>query len=144
MVALDYSYKVIKRECIKYGLPTYSCKISQSICLNTISKALNNLQYKEEWKSWKFVNSITGHRFLFDGYFQDIGLIVEFHGYQHYVFPSVYIKYERDYLAQRERDRIKKEMIDNDPTLKYFLITEEEPFDDVMYITGKLKGAGII
>lgn len=144
MLGLGHSAKIIKRECKRHGLKTFSRNIYQSACIETISKALYNLFYIQEWHTHKFKNPKTGFRFKFDGYFPELGLVVEFHGHQHYIFPNIYLKTEEEYLALRERDRIKQEMIKQDPNLTYFFVTEDEPFDNIDYIKGKLAGAGII
>jgi len=141
---LGYGHTVIKRECLRHQLPIFIRNIKQNICLKLISNILNNLNYISEWISDKFKNPKTGFHFKFDGYFPDIGLVVEFYGYQHYTFPNFYLKNEQDYLNLIERDRVKKEMIENDPDLKYFEIREDEPYADISYIKGKLIGAGIL
>lgn len=78
----------------------------------------------------RFVNPPTGHRFRFDGYFPDVGLIVEFHGHQHYTFPNAFMRdeiYLPVYEALRERDWIKKALIEAAQDLTYFEVTEEDP-----------------
>lgn len=142
---LGHNFNVIKRECLRHGLPTFHRCIRQAICMNAVSEALGGLPYVEEWKSWDFVNPLSGHRFRFDGYFPDVGLIVEFQGYQHYVFPNAYMpdeSYLPVYEALLERDRIKKSLIDASPNLIYFEVREEEPYIDVMYLKGRLKQLG--
>jgi len=110
-------------------------------------KLWGGLPYEEEWKSWRFVNPLTGHRFRFDGYFPDMCLIVEFQGYQHYTFPNAFMV-DESYLPEwdklRERDRVKRELITNAPDLIYFEVLEEEPYDNVDYLRGRLVGLGVI
>ena len=84
--------------------------------------------------------------FRFDGYFPDFGLIVEFHGHQHYIFPNAYMineSYLPDYIALRERDRIKRELINASPDLLYLEVLEDEPYTDVSYLRGRLAALGI-
>lgn len=100
--------------------------------------------YEQEWSPRRFTNPATGHRFRFDGYFPSHNLVVEFHGYQHYVFPSVYIKDEALYFALQERDRLKENLIQADPTLRYFLIREDEPYADPEYLRGRLLDEGYL
>lgn len=102
------------------------------------------MKYKEEWQSIRFVNPKTGFRFKFDDYFEEIGLIVEFHGHQHYTFPNAFIPYETKYFAGQERDRIKESMVRNSPDLKFIKILEYEPFDDPNYVKAKLIFEGIL
>ena len=92
----------------------------------------------------KFKNPKSGRRFRFDGYFSEIGLIVEFHGHQHYTFPNIYTKTEQNYLDLRERDRIKEEMIRNTPGLIYIKILEDEPFNNLEYIRERLIEIGVL
>jgi predicted transcriptional regulator len=144
MVGLKKDYKVIKRECLRHDLETFTHGIRQTICLDAISKTLGSATFEQEWKSWRFVNPLSGHRFRFDGYFPSHDLVVEFHGWQHWVFPSVYIKKEELFFALQERDRIKENLIHSDPTLRYFLVREDEPYADLEYLRGRLIDEGIL
>ncbi len=144
MVGLKKDYKVVKRECTRHGLETFSHSIRQTICLDAVSKALGGVPFEQEWKSWRFVNPPSGHRFRFDGYFPSHNLIVEFHGWQHWVYPSVYIKREELFFALQERDRIKENLIQSDPVLRYFLVREDEPYADPEYIRGRLIDEGYL
>lgn len=144
MVGLSKDYKVIRRECLRHGLPTFTHGIRQTLCLEAIAKALGSVSYKQEWESVKFVNPPTGHRFRFDGYFPSHDLIVEFHGYQHWVFPSVYIQRDELFFALQERDRIKENMIQADPVLRYFVVREDELYADAEYLRGRLIDEGVL
>jgi len=141
---LGYSYKVVKRECQRHNLKTFTRSIRQASCLNVVAKVLNDLFYIPEWQSTKFKNPKTGYRFKFDGYFPEIGLVVEFHGHQHYIYPNIYHKTEEEYLIQRERDKVKEEMVRANPNLKFFKVQEDEPFDNGDYIRGRLVESGIL
>lgn len=143
MVGLQRDYKVIKRECERHGLKTFTHLIRQTICLDAISKALGSSPYEQEWRSRKFMTP-KGNFYRFDGYFPLFDLIVEFHGWQHWVFPSVYIKKEELYFALQERDRAKENLIHSDPTLRYFLVREDEPYADPEYLRGRLIDEGIL
>jgi hypothetical protein len=143
MVGLGHVYSVVKRECDRLGIPTHTWLVRQSLCLEAISKALGGELYAEEWTSRKFLNPATGHRFRYDGYFPSHSLVCEFHGYQHWVFPSVYIQKEELYFALQERDRIKENLIHSDPTLRYFLVREDEPYADPEYLRGRLIDEGV-
>jgi len=142
---LDCCYTIVKRECRRLGLSTAHGCVSQGVCLETVSEALGGLPYKEEWVADRFRNPKTGWRFRFDGYFPDVGLVVEFMGHQHWTFPNAFMDegHEEVYLAMRERDRIKREMIEGAEGLVYLEIREDEPFEDVMYLRGRLVGIGV-
>ena len=146
IVRLGYGYPVIKRECERHGLPMFHRHISQDLCMETVGQAIGGIPYESEWKSWRFTNPLTGHRFRFDGYFPGVGLVVEFHGHQHYIFPSFCLKegYEREYEALRERDRVKRELITAAPDLTYFEVLEDEPYTSVDYLRGRLVEMGIL
>jgi ribosomal protein S27E len=143
MVGLRRDYKVIKRECERHGLSTFNRGIRQTLCLEAVSKALGGARYEQEWEARRFVNPSSGRRFRFDGYFQELNLIVEFHGHQHYVFPSFYIRDEKLYCELQERDRIKENMILADPVLRYLVLREDEPYTDVPYIRRLAEQLGI-
>lgn len=140
MVGLGHSYSVIKRECDRNDLPTFHLRIRQNVCLKAVSEALGGVPYVEEWESVRFRNPPTGRRFRFDGYFKEVGLIVEFHGHQHYTFPSFYYKEsnEAGYLAQRKRDQIKRDLIANAQDLILMEVREDEPYDNPDYLRGRL------
>lgn len=146
MSELGHCFTVVKRECRRHGLPTFHRRISQTLCLEAVSKALGGLGYKMEWQSRRFTNPPTGYMFRFDGYFPDVGLIVEFHGHQHYTFPNAFMideGYLSEYEALRERDRIKRQMIEAAPDLRYLEVREDEPYEDVMYLRGRLHSLGL-
>jgi hypothetical protein len=143
MIGLGHVYGVIKRECDRLGIPTHTWLVRQSICLEAVAKALGGVEYESEWRSRKFMSSRGGF-FRFDGYFPSHDLVVEFHGYQHYVFPSVYIQKEELFFALQERDRIKENLIHSDPTIRYFLVREDEPYADPEYLRGRLIDEGIL
>jgi len=146
MSVTGHAFNTIKRECERHGLPTFHRHIRQTICMDTVSAALGGLPYEMEWESMRFTNPPTGRRFRFDGYFPGIGLVVEFHGHQHYTFPNAYMtdeSYLPEYEALRERDRIKRERIESAPDLTYFEVREDEPYDNPMYLKGRLVERGL-
>lgn len=108
MHGLGHRYAIISRECKRLSLPVRTLRISQELCLSAVSKVLGGANFQQEWKSWNFVNPTSGYRFMFDGYYPEHNLIVEFHGYQHWIFPSVYIRDRVLFEALVERDRVKK------------------------------------
>jgi len=144
---LGYCNITIKRECHRLGLKWAHGNVSQRKCLDAISEALGGLIYEEEWKRRAFVNPVTGHRFRFDALFPDVGLVVEFQGKFHYTFPSHIFhddSYRSEYNKLRERDRLKREMIEAALDLTYFEVTEDEPYTDVSYLRGRLVESGVI
>ena len=141
MSVTGHAFKVIKRECLRHGLPTFHRHIRQTLCLDAVSEALGGEPYQSEWESKRFTNPPTGRRFRFDGYFPDLGLIVEFQGHQHYTFPNAFMideSYRPNWEAMVERDRVKREMIQAAPDLIWFEVRGDEPFRDVSYLRGRL------
>ena len=94
--------------------------------------------------SWTFLNPVSGHRFRYDGFFPDFQLLVEFQGYQHYSFPSVYIQDRDAFDALQERDRQKVEQVERDGRFKILVVREDEPYTDVEYLSQRLVGLGVL
>lgn len=143
---LGYSAPTIKKECLRLGLPWAHGNVLQKSCLEAVSKALGGAAYQEEWRSDRFRNPLTGHRFRFDGYFPSLGLVVEFHGHQHFTFPNAFLRGEESravWEAMRERDRIKQALIEAAPDLTYFMVREDEPYTDPDYLRQRLLALGV-
>lgn len=76
-----------------------------------------------------------------------MGLVVEFHGYQHYTFPNFFMPHESYrplWEAMVERDHIKRDMINASPDLIYFEVREDEPYDNPDYLRGRLVQATVL
>lgn len=144
MAVLGHAFVTIKRECEKHGLEVSRKHLQEALFLETLSKVLGGADYEVEWSPEFAVNPITGWLFRYDGYFPELNLVVEFHGYQHWTFPNFYLKDEAQFFALQERDRIKENLIHSDPTLRYFLVREDEPYADLEYLRGRLIDEGIL
>jgi len=144
MAALGHAFVTIKRECERHGLEVSRKHIQEALYLEALSKVLGGAPYEVEWSPEWAINPGTGWRFRYDGYFPEFNLVVEFHGYQHWTFPNFYMKDETQYFALQERDRIKENLIHSDPTLRYFLVREDEPYADPEYLRGRLIDEGIL
>jgi hypothetical protein len=144
MAALEHAFVTIKRECERHGLEVSRKHVREALFLETLSQVLGGAAYEVEWSPEWAVNPATGWLFRYDGYFPEFNLVVEFMGYQHWNFPSFYIKDEAQYFALQERDRIKENLIHSDPTLRYFLVREDEPYADPEYLRGRLIDEGIL
>lgn len=138
MAALGRDFKVIKRECSRHGLPMFNRRIRQSLCLEAVSKVLGGAAYVQEWSPRQFVNPKTGHRFRFDGFFAGHDLIVEFHGYQHWTFPSVYIQDRTLFDAMVERDAEKVRQVTEDGRYHILVVREDEPYTDPDWLRQRL------
>jgi len=135
---------VVAREADRLGLPRFKWGLSQGLCMGSVAEALGGQNWLSEWRDTLFRNPKTGRRYKFDGYFKSHGLIVEYHGYQHFIYPNAFLKTEEEFFALRERDRHKAELIRGAPGLTYFLVRYDQPFDDLMYMRGRLEGAGVL
>lgn len=144
MAALEHAFVTIKRECERHGLEVSRKHVREALFLETLSQVLGGAAYEVEWSPEWAINPVTGWLFRYDGYFHSHNLVCEFHGYQHWNFPSFYVKDEAQYFALQERDRIKENLIHSDPTLRYFLVREDEPYADSEYLRGRLIDEGIL
>ena len=146
MSGLGRSFYVITRECARHDLPTFHRRIRQTLCLEAVAKALHGEPFVQEWKTWKFANHKTGHRFLFDGYYEGRNLIVEFHGHQHYQFPNAYMLDEsyRPLWEEMQWRDAEKVRLATAAGLRYLVVREDEPFTDVMYLAGRLVEMGVL
>lgn len=137
MKGLGHVYAVIKRECDRLGVPTHTHLVKQSLCLEAVSQILGGAPFEQEWRATVFVNPLSGHRFKFDGFFPTVGphgLIVEFHGYQHYTFPNAYHRTEEDFRAGEARDKAKAEQVLADGRYLFLVVHENEPYTDEAYL----------
>lgn len=137
MKGLGHVYMVIKRECNRLGIPTHTHLVKQSLCLEAVSRMLGGAHFEQEWRSMSFVNPPSGHRFKFDGFFPTVGphgMILEFHGYQHYVFPNIFHKTEEDFKAGLARDKAKEEQVLADGRFLFLVVHENEPYTDEAYL----------
>ena len=86
-----------------------------------------------------FANGASGQ---FDGYFPDVGLVVEYHGHQHYIFPNAWHykpEHKEAWHAMLERDRIKKEMVEASSDLTYLEVRFDDPLTSVDFYRGLLR-----
>jgi len=138
MRGLGHTATTIRKECVRLGLPVRVHATQQILCLEAIKDVLGGAPYEMEWRSMRFVNPPTGHQFRFDGYFPSHALVVEFQGYQHWVFPSVFIKQREIFDALVERDRVKARLIRESGDLHYLELREDEPYTDAVYLRERL------
>lgn len=143
MAGLGHDFAVIKRECERHGLPTFHRFISQTLCLEAVSQVLGGATYEMEWRSRAFMTP-TGNFYRFDGFFAALGLLVEFHGHQHWEFPSVYIKDRALFDAQVARDREKERQVREDGRYRYLVLREDEPYTDPEYLRQRLLDEGVV
>lgn len=128
---------VVKRECLRLGLPYHRLNVSQDILLSRVSTLLG-YDYKSEWTSSFFVNPKSGHRFKFDGYFEACTLLIEFQGYQHYTWPNHFHSHEAAFLEARERDVEKRRQALAHGGFKYLEVREDQPWQDLDYLRKRL------
>jgi len=61
--------------------------------------------------TWKWLVSDTGHNMYVDIVVPSRKLCVEYQGQQHYFFPNRFHKTYEDFMAQRKRDDIKRNLL---------------------------------
>lgn len=144
VVGLNHSSEVIRRECARHGLRTFRRGLQQDLCLDAVSRALGGVPFEKEWTYHQFYNKDTGYLYRYDGFFPSHRLIVEFHGYQHYVFPNRYMTDETTYQELRKRDNLKESLIRSDPSLRYFSLRDDEDYRNVEYVRQRLIREGIL
>jgi len=137
MRGLGHTATTIRKECVRLGLPVRVHALRQILCLEAVKDVLGT-PYEMEWSPRKFTNPKTGHRFRFDGFFPSHNLIVEFHGYQHWTFPSVYIQDRILFDAMVERDAEKARQVVDDGRYHLLVIREDEPYTDPEYLRHRL------
>ena len=112
----------------------------QLLILDKISKLLNDDNYETELSFKKLKINEKNSYLRYDGYFYDKILLVETHGYQHYVFPNRYHKTLEQFHKQQENDRIKKQAaIDNN--IKFLEVSCYDSLDD---IKNKLQALNLV
>lgn len=141
---LGHAYVTIRRECERLGLEVADRNISQALCMETLSAILGGVEYEIEWSPEWAINPTTGFRFRYDGYLPSHRLVVEYHGSQHFHWPNWTGMSAESFAEQQERDRIKENLVHQDPTLRYFLVREDEPYTDPEYLRGRLLDEGFL
>ena len=139
MAALGHAFVTIQRECHRLGLEVSRGHIKEAACLDLISQALGEASYESEWSPEWAVNPETGWHFRYDGFFPEQCLIVEFHGYQHWEFPSYYIKTREQFEALQARDALKATLAEA-AGYPLLVIREDEPWQDRAHLQKRLAG----
>lgn len=139
-LGMDRYFGVVKRECVRLGLPYHRLSVNQDRFLGLLSKLLG-CDYEPEWNSTLFVNPKTGRRFKFDGFFEGANLLAEFQGYQHYTFPNRFhkVSHEDAYLEAKERDAEKRRQVLSFGKYRYLEVREDQPWDDLEYLRGLIR-----
>lgn len=138
---LGYNHLTVLKNCVRLGLPVAHRAISQELFLDTVSRALGGAEYTQEWNPPGFTNRKTGGRFRFDGYFPSHNLLAEFHGLAHYTFPNPYHRTLDDYQRSQERDQAKQRLAQG--LYRLLVVRQDEPWDDVEYVRGRLALLGL-
>jgi len=83
------------------GCPNCNNNISEEKC-RFIFESLTKLQFPSDW-------SILGNLQL-DGFCKELMMAFEYQGIQHYQFFAQWHKTEKDFIKQRERDKVKSDL----------------------------------
>lgn len=142
-----HSFPVVKRECVRHGLEMFTRLGEQTLVLDALSEALGGKPYHMEWESMSFTNPVTGRRFKYDGYFPDAGLVVEYHGHQHYLFPNAFYykpEHKAGWYEMLERDRVKRELVEATEGFTYLEVRFDDPLTSVDFFQGVLRARGLL
>lgn len=140
ITGLGYSYPTIRKYVDSCGLDrAYSTKVAQGVCLQTIQKVLGDARYIEEWRTNRFRNPDTHYSFSYDGYFPDLELVVEYHGYQHFEYPNIFHKTEDIFRKQVLRDALKRRLVLESGAYHYLEIRFDDPYDDETWVRNQLS-----
>jgi hypothetical protein len=140
MIGLEKGAGTIKKEAKRHGLKTYGRYIMQGQCITSVAHALG-CQVGDFIHEW-VVPGFNG-KYRFDGYLKTHDLVVEFHGYQHWTYPNVYMKSEDQFMLTLARDKEKMVLV-RTLGLKLFLVRQDEPFTEVPYIRSRLVSEGVL
>jgi predicted transcriptional regulator len=139
MAALGHAFVTIQRECHRLGLEVSRGHIKEAACLDLISQVLGGAPFETEWSPDWALNPETGWHFRYDGYFPNQNLIVEFHGYQHWTFPSYYIETREKFEALQARDAL-KETLAKAADIPLLVVREDEPWQDLDHLRTRVAG----
>lgn len=144
---LGVSFHVVARECDRHGFETFRRNIRQTYFLDAVSKVLGGAPYEQEWRSYAFLNSRTGHRYKYDGFFPDFNLLAESDGYLHYTFPNNRMpdeSYRSVWEELLRRDAEKTRLVADSGRYKLLRVRQDEPYTDPLYIAGRLVELGVL
>jgi len=134
---LKISYPIVRREYERLGLQPKRYLITQHQVLELISK-ITKQPFEEEQTFDNMRNPETDRKFRYDGYFPGLDLIVEYHGYHHYMFPNHIHKNIVDFKEAQNRDYLKRELALNADYF-FLVIRFDDPYEDEAFIRANLK-----
>jgi len=114
---LNIPKHIVGRLCNKFNLKRSRRWQDQTYILETIS-SITNCAFKEEFQ---FKNI----KLRYDGIFEDLRLLVEVNGYQHYVYPNYYHRTLKDFEDAQKRDII-KEQLAKDKGFKFLAVSYKD------------------
>jgi len=139
-VAIDSGHvgATILGYCHKYGLPTRNRLAWQKAVLDKVALLLHS-DYVWEWSDPRLVNTKTGRRFNYDGFFPKHNLIVESHGQQHYQYSELWHGVIEEFETQRGLD-ISKERRAIELGYNYKIVRFTDPIKNDTFWTDLLSG----
>lgn len=133
---LECSGQSVLRYCRSLGLKTRNRLATQRRVLDLVAEILDE-DYEWEWSHPLVRNPETGWLLFFDGYFPEQGLVVEFHGRQHYEYVPYWHKTEAAFKRRQWLDSLKAERA-RVLGLTYLEVRYDEPWEDESYLRGRL------
>ncbi len=137
---LECSGQSVLRYCKELGFKTRNRLATQRRVLDLLAEILDE-DYEWEWSHPLVRNPETDWLLFFDGYFPELGLVVEYHGKQHYEYVPYWHKTEAAFERRQWLDGWKAERA-RVLGLTYMEIKYDEPFEDESYLRGRLVQLG--
>ena len=94
--------------CNTYGYDIKDRNIEETICLNMCAEIFNS-KYKSQ-QTWDWLIGVGGKNMFCDGYFDDLGLNIEFDGSSHRIAISKFGGKEK-LIRTKENDKLKDELL---------------------------------
>lgn len=140
--AIGCSWWTVLRYCRLLGIPTRNRLAFQKRVLDAFQAVLDE-PYVWEWAHPDIVNPKTGYRLFFDGYFPGHNLVVEANGKQHYQYVEWWHKTREQFEYRQKLDVLKARRL-REEGVRLVVVRYDEPFNDPMYLRGRLVGAGLV
>jgi len=91
--------------------------------------------------TWKWLVSNKGQNLFVDIYIPEYKLCIEYQGQQHYFYPNRFHKTYEDFLDQRRRDKIKRELLKKHG-YRYLAWRYSEPLT-IKHVVERLEQLGV-
>lgn len=136
-VTIAKRYESIEKCCEFFGLEYNPKSLYNSE--NYWIEYLENLFCSKAEKQKKFFGLKHKYKLRCDAYFEDLNLVVEYNGKQHYEYISYFYKKQEDFELCKKRDQIKKDFFEQN-NIKLLVIRYDDSEEAVLH---KVKDLGL-